>query len=96
MTDYVHEHFAKHPDRMVRPHIVNKRGERLSVQASSGHYCWPREDGAERYTHVEVYCWVGRVAPKCLRPYQYDGEGPAARVPVEIVNQLIAKRGGVA
>ena len=93
MRDYVHEHFAKHPDEVVRPHIVTKRGGSLSVQASRGPYCSPREDGAERYTLVEVW-WSGRT-PKCLRPYQSGGDGPAGWVPVEVVNRLIARRGGV-
>lgn len=90
MRDYVHEHFAKHPDAVVRPHIVTKRGGPLSVQASRIHYCSPRKDGAERYTHVEVW-WDGRT-PSPLWPC---GAGPAAWVPVEVVNRLIAKRGGV-
>ena len=95
MRDYVHEHFAKHPDEVVRPHIVTKRGGPLSVQASRMHYCSPREDGAERYTHVEVYCWTGGWPPKSLRPYSSGGIDPAAWVPVEVVNRLIAKWGGV-
>lgn len=97
MTDYVHDHFAKHPDRRVRPHIITKRGGGLSVQASSGHYCSPRIDGAAQYTMVEVW-WDGDHTPKPLRPYlsEWDRKGPASYVPVDVVNRLIARRGGLA
>lgn len=97
MIDYVHEHFAKYPDRPVRPHIITKRGGSLSVQAGSIHYCTPREDEAEEYSSVEVW-WNGDHTPKPLRPYcsEWDRKGPASYVPVSVVNALIARRGGLA
>ena len=34
--------------------VVCADGFSMSVQASETHYCSPREDGAEKYTAVEV------------------------------------------
>lgn len=93
IPDYVHKHFAKH-DGPVRRALFTKRGGGLSVQASRGHYCSPREDGAERYSTVEVW-WSGRT-PRSLRAYCGDAYGPASFVPVDVVNRLIRYRGGLA
>lgn len=93
MRDYVNEHFAKHPDERVRPSIRTKRGEPLSVQASSHHYCTPRANNAAPYSKVEVY-WFGRT-PRPLRAYQADPRDVAAYVPVDVVNKLIHHRGGI-
>lgn len=38
----------------IREPLILGDGTRLSVQASRGHYCTPREDDADAYTHVEV------------------------------------------
>ena len=38
----------------LRPQIVCVDGVTLSVQASNGHYCIPREDDMRFYPHVEV------------------------------------------
>lgn len=48
----INDYFAKSPGR-VRKSIVTKRGRIFSIQASSGHYCLPRNDVGP-YTHVEV------------------------------------------
>lgn len=63
IPDYVHEHFRRcddaQPGRIVRRQLVRRQlvcrdGYKLSVQASAGRYCSPREDHAERYVSVEV------------------------------------------
>lgn len=99
MTDYVHYHFAAHP-HVVRPQIVTARGDHLSVQASSLHYCSPREDKARRYATVEVWGpWqtARSRAPKSLKPYINVGNGGiATHVPVDVVNAYIRRRGGFA
>jgi hypothetical protein len=98
MTDYVHDHFHRHPSS-VRPHIITRRGDRLSVQASSWHYCSPRSDDVTRYSAVEVWGpWqtARSRAPKSLQPYITTGNGGIATwVPVSVVNAYIARRGGV-
>lgn len=75
----------------VRPHIFCKDGLELSVQASSGHYCAPREDNAEEYTHVEVLCPVLTVRSLC----KYSTGGVCAMVPVEAVDNVIKRHGGI-
>lgn len=91
--DWVHEHFAKHPGP-VRPRLVCADGYRMSVQASHMHYCTPRTYEGP-WAAVEVWC--------CERP---DGSAwripglsqrePAGWVPVERVNRLIERHGGLA
>ena len=96
MTDYVHEHFAKYPSQPVRPSIKMKNGKTISVQASAGHYCSPRKDDAEYYDTVEVWCWTTQDVPRAFKPFTDDKNHPAGWVPVDIVNQYIAKNGGAA
>ena len=83
MIDYVHEHFKKYPDERIRPHIVCKDGTVYSVQASSMHYCTPREDNEKFYSAVEVWLQTNR------------NTQPEGWVPVENVNRRIHRRGGV-
>jgi len=93
MTDYVNTWLATTPGP-VRPAIVTKRGDRLSVQASAGHYCSPR-NGAGPWSLVEVW-WPNR-CPRTLRQYQSKGDsGPITFCPVSAVNEWIGKRGGLA
>lgn len=75
----------------VRPmlHLTDKLS--LSIQASEFHYCIPR-DNFGPYSHVEVAITGG--IPKILRPY-YDSGGVCGYVPVERINYLIHKHGGV-
>ena len=92
IPDYVGEHFAKHPGP-VRPAIRTKRGAPLSVQASSIHYCTPRDDTGP-YTRVEVF-WTGSI-PQALRDREGRQSEPYGWAPVSVVNEIIHKRGGVA
>ena len=85
-TDYVHEHFAKHPG-WKRPAIVCRDGYMVSVQASEFHYCSPKATDAERYHSVEVWATA-----RNDRPVTIDPEG---WVSVEKVNARIARHGGV-
>lgn len=76
----------------VRPHIFCKDGLELSVQASSGHYCAPREDNAEEYTHVEVLCPIRMFW--ALREYSKSGD-VCALVPVDLLNRVVKRHGGI-
>lgn len=38
----------------LRPHISCEDGTRLSIQASSSHYCLPREDWLDKYDSYEM------------------------------------------
>lgn len=61
----------------------------MSVQASRTHYCEPKQDNLKEYTHVE----------SLLLMYAEDGEYPTetiyAFVPVEEVEEIIKKHGGL-
>lgn len=96
MKDYVNEHLRKTAaSAPVRPKMYLADGTTISVQASRGHYCTPREDGLSHYTHVEIGF------PADLEPFkewaevwEKDYTGVAGWVPVEAVNEYIEKRGG--
>ena len=99
--DYVHEHFAKHPGERytgmrVAPRIICADGFSLSVQASTGHYCSPKNtDGP--YTLVEVG-FPETAGGQPARPRAL-GSTPDCGVwgytPVGTVNNIIRRHGGV-
>ena len=91
--------FDSHPDR-VRPKIVCVDGTTLSVQASSTHYCSPRDDEGPYY-EVEVGYPSIRPEPwDQWREYCEDSDNPTDTVygwvPIELVHALIALHGGIA
>jgi hypothetical protein len=89
MKDYVNDHLKAHPGETVRPGIMLKKGT-LSVQASSAHYCSPRENDADNYSMVEVLPrGVGSTLPRSWKKY-YDG-AVYAWVPVRLVNRYLNK-----
>lgn len=91
IPDYVHDHFARYSTHKVRPQLVCADGMELSVQASHFHYCNPRRDREEHYSHVEVM--TDRSYPSLGRKDTSRGIYPF--VPVADVNRLIHKHGGV-
>lgn len=92
----VNEFLAKHPTTKVngvRDCVVCNDGLVLSVQASTGHYCTPKENNAAYYTHVEF-----QPQTKCRMPWtlrKYYKSWVYAFVPVEKVDALIRKHGGI-
>lgn len=84
-------------ERAIRPRVVCADGFSLSVQASGGHYCSPREDRGP-WWRVEVGYPSERV--EALMPYAEDPAEPTETVygyvPVEIVDAVIAAHGGIA
>jgi len=92
--------YARDPNypMLVVPAIYCKDGFIISVQASGGHYCLPREDGAEAYTHVE--CGFPSAVPEFILEYAEEKDQPTDTVypyvPVELVEQLIHLHGGIA
>ena len=64
-------------------------GTTLSVQASGGHYCTPR-DNQGPYTTVEVWCVSSDVTE-----FEYSEEDPSAYVPIEDVVRFIDNHGGM-
>ena len=77
--------------------VVCADGFSMSVQASETHYCSPREDGAEKYTAVEV----GYPNPPepLLMYLAEDQDAPTMTVypfvPAQLVALVIAKHGGI-
>jgi hypothetical protein len=82
---------------LLRPKITCASGFVFSVQAGRTHYCTPRMDYADRYTHVEVGFPSKRV--EALMEY-IDGseEDPTQTVygyvPVEVIIKIIQDEGG--
>ena len=89
-----------------RPAMVLGDGSVVSVQASSGHYCSPRRDGADSYDAVEVGFPTG--ANGELWDHDWDcpemadwaegnpEEGTVyAYVPVEVLQRVVDNHGGI-
>lgn len=83
--------------RRFRQLLMCKDGFTMSVQASRTHYCEPKQDNLQEYTHVEI----GRLSEveSLLLMYAEDGEHPTETiypyVPVEDVEEIIRKHGGL-
>ena len=77
----------------VRPVAVMKNGFEISIQASRCHYCSPREDNVQYYTHVEI----GYPSHKCktLAQYRDGGCDVYGYVPVDVVDRIIKRNGGI-
>lgn len=81
----------------MRPQLVCKDGFKISVQASKYHYCSPRVDGDVIYEAVEL--GYPNMEDELIADFAED-PGDLTRtvygyVPVEVVNRLIEKHGGI-
>ena len=91
-----------YPDGMAydlpREHAICKDGFHISIQASEYHYCSPRVNGADGYETVEL--GFPNREDILIMEYAEDPDDPTGTVygfvPIEIVNQLIEKHGGIA
>ncbi|RMH18797.1 MAG: hypothetical protein D6698_06510 [Gammaproteobacteria bacterium] len=90
------EFLFKNRDKLVKPQITCTDGFKISIQASRGHYCIPRNDVGP-YTHVEVG-YPSEPDP-LLAEYAEDPVELTLTVypyvPVGIVQQVIDKHGGM-
>ena len=76
---------------------VCEDGFSMSVQASFGAYCEPREDGAESYSEVEVG-FPSEVEPLLMEWVESPNrptETVYAYVPSSVVREVIEKHGGL-
>ena len=76
--------------------IICKDGFEFSVQASANHYCTPRNDVAEKYTHFEV--GYPSIIEESLAPYAEEPvttETVFPWVPLAVIVYLINKHGGI-
>lgn len=80
-----------------RKHAECADGFKVSIQASEFHYCTPRINGAEKYESVEL--GFPNQADDLIMIYAEDPEDPTETVygfvPIDIVNQLVEKHGGI-
>lgn len=85
--------------QLMRPYAIMADGFGISIQASSGHYCKPRIDSNGKrisYTHVEL--GFPSEEDELINDYAEDDnytETVYGYVPVEVVDKLIEKHGGI-
>jgi len=87
--------------RDLAPRIVCKDGFNISVQVGRSMYCQPRIDDAYFYTHVEA--GFPSATDDLITKYA-EGDGGDTKLtqdvypytPVEVINDLIDKHGGLA
>jgi hypothetical protein len=92
----------QHLTKCLAPQIICKDGTKLSVQASNGHYCSPREDYPGYYNSVEV--GFPSVAPPDSWESYFDGDWETGDrtdsvygyIPIELVIEFIIEHGGIA
>ncbi len=80
----------------LRPRAVCKDGFSVSIQASKCHYCNPRKDFLKEYDEVEL--GFPSEGLNELADYAEDGdltETVYGFVPIELVEKLIEKHGGI-
>ena len=74
-----------------------KDGFSMSVQAGETQYCHPRENGADRYTEVEI--GFPNRSEELILEFAEDGNNPTETVypyvPAPVVTLVIAKHGGM-
>jgi hypothetical protein len=84
-------------DLKMNKTIRCKDGFSMSVQAGETQYCYPRENGADRYTEVEI--GFPNRCEELLLKYAEDSERPTETVypyvPAPVVTLVIAKHGGM-
>ena len=80
-----------------RPRLYCNDGYSISVQASEFHYCEPRRNGVQDYESVEL--GFPSVEDELINEYAEDcmnyTETVYGYVPIEIVEKLIEKHGGI-
>lgn len=81
----------------IRPRLRCMDGFVISVQASRTHYCEPAINEAEKYVSVEL--GFPNIEDPLIIEYAEEIDNPTetvyAYVPIEIVNELIEKHGGI-
>ena len=82
-----------------RPQIVCQDGFAVSVQASGGHYCSPRKNFEDARMYDTMELGYPNMGESLLLPYAEDSYNPTETVygyvPVEIINEVITKHGGL-
>jgi len=100
MTNPIRDYWMEHKDKdfCICPALQCADGFIMSVQASRMHYCQPREDMEDGdYSHWEIgFPSHPEIHLRCY----YRGGDPTQSiyeyVPTQVVNDIIAKHGGIA
>jgi len=81
----------------IRPRVFCIDGENVSIQASDGMYCSPRVTQPTGYLSIEL--GYPSFEDKRLMKYCEDIDNPKetvyARVPVELVDEILDEHGGI-
>ena len=81
------------------PTLVCEDGFSVSVQVSQGHYCQPRQDMADARDYNSMELGFPNKADDLLTPYAENPNAPTETVygyvPVNVINEIIAKHGGL-
>ena len=84
-------------DYFILPKVICSDGFTVSMQISKVHYCMPKTASAERYTHTEL--GFPSVGDPLIKDYAEDPEDETNTVypyvPIEVVNALFEKHGGI-
>ena len=92
----VNEFFKKAGSKRNK-RVICADGFEMSVQAHGGAYCSPRLDNAEKYTSVEI--GFPSQKEELLMEWCEEVENPTETVygyvPVQVVNTVLAKHGGI-
>lgn len=85
-------------DQVLRPKVVCNDGFSISIQASEYHYCEPRQNRISNYKSVEL--GFPSAEEELISEYAEDDDDNLTNtvygwVPVEIVDQLLQKHGGI-
>ncbi len=96
--DYYEKEYHGHFPNKVRPRIVCVDGFSVSIQAGDGLYCCPRENLEDgKYETVEL--GYPSEEESLIAEYAEDPEELCdtvyAQVPVEVVDEMIRKHGGI-
>ena len=82
--------------KRLAPKIVCDDGFDISIQASHNHYCTPRID---RGPYSKVEAGFPSESEELLMPFAEDIDNPTETVygwvPVEVINEVIEKHGGL-
>ena len=99
LTTTIKSHKYLFSDEIIqenRPRLLCTDGFSISVQASKFHYCRPRLDGAQDYEAVEL--GYPSMEDELINDYAEDDDYTRTvygYVPIEVVERLIEKHGGI-
>ena len=81
------------------PQLACQDGFKMSVQVSNGHYCSPRKDFEDAQNYYQMEVGFPTQSEPLLLDYAEDRDKPTETVygyvPVEIINKVITKHGGL-